>query len=217
MAESRNKIDRRRVLIGKTISNVVAKAPWAWPLIKRPVGRFFNGIAPGWDERTGAGSVDHLSPLAAALTRVPSSPERVLDVGCGTGAGTFFLAREYPTARIRGLDLSEAMIAEANRKIGLDPEARIAFRVGDASKLPYPDQNFDLVAQINMPVFFSEIDRVLRPGGHVAITSTSGPSTPFYTPHDLIEKRLTRLGITTVATDTEGNGDWYLGRKEPSK
>ena len=43
-------------------------------------------------------------------------------------------------------------------KVGLDPEGRVAFRVGDAADLPYPDESFDLVAQLNMPPFF-ERDR----------------------------------------------------------
>ena len=71
---------------------------------------------PGWDERTGAGGVEHLAPLAAAVLDVSPSPERVLDVGCGTGEGTLFLAREFPQARVRGVDISEEMIAAGRRQ-----------------------------------------------------------------------------------------------------
>lgn len=203
----------KTVLVGKAISKLVARAPWAWPLVKGRVGHYFDESARGWDERTGAGSADHLAPLAAAVAQTGDRPESVLDIGCGTGTGALFLAREYPTARIRGVDLSEAMVNEANRKIGLDPEARVAFRVGDASKLPWPDRHFDLVAQTNMPVFFSEIDRVLRPGGHVVITSSLGMDTPFSTPHDLLEKRFAKLGVHMVGSGDTGPGTWFLARK----
>ena len=213
MPEPADTPPERTVLIGKAISKLVARAPWAWPLVKGRVGHFFDESARGWDERTGSGSADHLAALAAAVGRVKQRPESVLDVGCGTGSGTLFLAREFPTARIRGVDLSEAMINEANRKIGLDPEARVAFRVGDASKLPWPDRHFDPVAQANLPDFFTEGDRVLRPGGHVVITSSLGMDTPFSTPHDLLEKRFAKLGIDMVDTGDTGPGTWFMARK----
>jgi len=201
------------VLAGHAISKLVARAPWLWPLIRRPVTRFFDSAAAGWDERTGAGSPDHLAPLAAGVLRVEPEPERILDIGCGTGAGTLFLAREYPRARIRGVDLSEAMIARATAKIGLDPEARVAFRVGDASKLPYPDASFDLVAQVNMPVFFAEVARVLRPGGTVLITASLGDETPFTTPGQTLEGRFTRHGIKALDSGEAAAGTWFCARK----
>jgi len=214
--------DRRTVIFGKTISHLVARTPRLWPVVHRPVMRFFDAAAGNWDSNTGAGSPEHLAALAAAVLDVDPVPERVLDIGCGTGAATLFLAREYPRARIRGIDLSPKMIGEANSKIGLDPEARVAFREGDASSLPYPDENFDLVCQVNMPVFFAEIDRVLRPGGQVVIASSLGQDTPFSTPDDLVASRFARLGIRETARrstpgpdpDRPGPGTYFTGRKD---
>jgi ubiquinone/menaquinone biosynthesis C-methylase UbiE len=208
--------DRRTVLTGRAISRLIAGAPWAWPLVSRPVMKFFDAAAPGWDSRTGAGGPDHLAPLAAAVLEVKEQPERVLDIGCGTGAATLFLAREFPRAAIRGVDISPRMIAEANSKIGLDPEARVVFRVGDASSLPFPDQNFDLVCQTNMPVFFAEIARVLRPGGSVIIASSLGQRTPFSTPDRIVRRKFARLGIEEVATGEAADGTWFAGRKQPA-
>jgi len=201
------------VVIGRLICRIVAHAPWLWPVVNKRVMGFFDAQARGWDTRTDAGSPAHLAPLAAAVLKVPARPERLLDVGCGTGAATLFLAREYPQARVRGVDLSPRMIKEANNKIGLDPEARVAFRAGDASKLPYPDQNFDLVSQTNMPIFFAEIDRVLRPGGSVIITSSSGQETPFSTPEKTVIRKFDRLGISMIETGVAGRGEFYVGRK----
>ena len=172
-----SKSSRRNLAIGRAINNAVVRAPWLWPLMRGPVRRFFSDRASIWDQRTGAGSVAHLEPLAAAVLHVSPAPERILDIGCGTGEGTLFLAREFPQARVRGVDLSEEMIHAAVAKVGLDPEGRVAFKVGDASSLPYAEDSFDLVAMLNMPPFFAEMERVLRPGGQVIVASSRGPET----------------------------------------
>ena len=177
--------------------------------------RFFDRAAFDWDSRTETGSPTHLQPLATAVTEMPSDPERVLEIGCGTGEGSLFLAREFPRASVRGLDLSAEMVRRATRKIGLDPDARVAFREGDASSLPWPPDSFDLVAQINMPVFFSEISRVLRPGGSVIVTSSSGEQTPFFTPVKTLTRRFRKAGIEPVESGRAGNGTWFIGRKGP--
>ena len=215
VAEPHTPPNRRVILAGKTISSIVANAPWAWPLIRRPVTRFFDSAAQGWDSRTGSASSERLAALASAVLEVDRSPERILDIGCGTGSATVFLAREFPRATIRGVDISPAMIHEARKKVGLDPEARIAFREGDASQLPFPDAGFDLVTQNNMPVFFGEISRVLRPGGYVVIASSLGRRTPFSTPESLIRRKFRRHGIVTTGTGAAGAGTWLVGRKEP--
>ena len=173
---------------------------------------FFSERAVGWDQRTGAGGPEHLAPLASAVLRVSPSPERILDVGCGTGAGTLFLAREFPQARIRGVDISEEMVREAVAKVGLDPEGRVAFKVGDAAALPYPDESFDLVAQLNMPVFFDQVARMLRPGGHVIVAASWGKATPFYTRPKLLQWKFAQRGITQVELGEAGAGTYWVGR-----
>jgi ubiquinone/menaquinone biosynthesis C-methylase UbiE len=174
--------------------------------------KFFSERADAWDRSTGAGSPGHLAPLAAAVLRVGRAPERVLDVGCGTGEGSLFLTREFPQARVRGIDLSEEMIRKAASKVGLDPEGRIAFKVADAASLPYPDDSFDLVTQLNMPPFFDELVRVLRPGGHLIVAASLGPQTPFYTRPKLLRWKLLQRGVETVETGEVGAGTFYVGR-----
>ena len=199
-------------MLGRALNNLVARAPWIWPLIRGPMRGFFSERADGWDERTGAGGLDHLAPLAAAVLHVSPSPERILDIGCGTGEGTLFLAREFPQARVRGVDFSEEMIAAAVGKVGLDPEGRIAFKVGDAASLPYPDDSFDLVAQLNMPPFFDEMVRVLRPGGQVIVAASWGPATPFYTKPKLLQWKFAQHGVEQVASEAAGSGTFWVGR-----
>jgi ubiquinone/menaquinone biosynthesis C-methylase UbiE len=202
--------------MGRALNNTLVRAPWLWPLLRRPVQGFFDRSAPGWDERTGAGSPDHLAPLAAAALHVSRVPERVLDIGTGTGEGALLLAREFPRASVRGIDISDEMIRSAQGKIGLDPEGRVAFRVADAASLPYGADSFDLVAQLNMPPFFAEIARVLRPGGHVIVASSWGADTPFYTPNPVLERGFRRRAIETVTTGEVQHGTYYVGRRPPA-
>ncbi len=177
------------------------------------MGRFFDRASGSWDERTGAGSPEHLAALAAAVLEVKSRPERILDLGCGTGAGALFLAREFPLASIRGLDLSPGMIEAARSRIGLDPDGRVAFREGDASRLPYGDGSFDLVTQVNMPVFFREITRVLRPGGSVVIAHSLGSDTPFSTPERTLRRQFSRRGLPLINSGRTEPGTWLIARK----
>jgi ubiquinone/menaquinone biosynthesis C-methylase UbiE len=110
-----------------------------------------------------------LAALAAAVLQLPERPERILDVGCGNGDGVFFLAREFPTARVRGVDPSAEAIRTAVARVGLDPEGRVAFKQGSTHRLPYPDGLFDLVAQAGGRLHPGAIAKVLRPGGRLIL------------------------------------------------
>jgi SAM-dependent methyltransferase len=198
-------------IVGRALNAAVARAPWLWPVVRAPMRRYFDRLAPSWDEGRER-SVEYLAPFAAAVTRVSPEPERVLDLGTGTGIAALFLAREFPRASIRGVDVSEDMIAEAKRKVGLDPSGRVAYKVAAAAALPFADESFDLVAQLNMPPFFAETARVLRAGGFFVIAASSGPSTPFFTPDSVLERGFRRHGIEVVETGSTGVGTWFVAR-----
>ena len=204
---------RARFLIGRFLNALVARFPASWPLIRGPMRSFFDRQAEGWDERTTAGSAAHLAPLAAALLHVSPDPERALDIGTGLGDGALLIAREFPHARVRGIDISAEMIRRAQDRIGLDPEGRVAFKVADAAKLPFEDESFDLIAQLNMPPFFSEIARVLRPGGFAVVAASWGPSTPFYTPDSVLRRGFRRAGIDQVLSGEAAEGTYFVGRR----
>ncbi len=199
--------------LGRAINRLVVLAPWTWPLVRGPLRSYFEDRAEGWDERTSAGSPTHLAALAAGLTHVRPVPERALEIGTGTGTGALLIAREFPRARVRGIDIAEPMVKRARDRIGLDPEGRVAFRVADAADLPYEDESFDLVAELNMPPFFAEIARVLRPGGFVVHASSWGRSTPFWTSEGDLRRGFKRHGVQERASGGASGGSFWVGRK----
>jgi SAM-dependent methyltransferase len=204
---------RARFLIGRVLNALVARFPATWPLIRGSMRRFFDGLAEGWDQRTSAGSAAHLAPLGAALLHVHPEPERALDIGTGLGDGALLIAREFPHARVRGVDLSGEMIRRAQARIGLDPEGRVAFKVADASHLPYDDESFDLVAQLNMPPFFAEIARVLRPGGYAIVAASWGPQTPFYTSDSVLRRGFRKTGLEEAESGEAADGTYFVARR----
>jgi SAM-dependent methyltransferase len=212
--ETRRPIPERIRIMGRALNATIVRAPWLWPVLKLPMRGFFERAARGWDERTGAGGVEHLAALAKATTHVSPEPERALDLGTGTGEGALFLAREFPRASVRGVDISEEMIRTAQGKVGLDPDGRVAFRVADAAALPYDEDSFDLVVGVNMPPFFKEIARVLRPGGHAIVVSSWGAATPFYTPDAVLDRGFGRHGTERAAAGQTGSGTYWVGRAQ---
>jgi len=191
---------RKVRMIGRSLSWVVAHAPWLWPVMRGPVQRFWNRSAGGWDVNE---SPNRTQSLRAAIDHLPE-PKRVLEIGSGTGSGSAILKAKFPQAEVTGVDLSPEMVRIASVKV-----PGVKFEPADASRLPFPDHSFDLVAQNNVPVYFDEIARVLAPGGRVLITSTFGPATPYYTPHTVLRKRFGKLGFSELRSEKAVPGDWF--------
>jgi ubiquinone/menaquinone biosynthesis C-methylase UbiE len=111
-----------------------------------------------------------LTRLAAAVLDLPA-PERALVIGCGEGEPVLFLAREFPSARVRGVDRSADRVRAASARVGLDPEGRVVFKQAGGAGLPFPEAFFDLVVVFAGHPAPGEIARVLRPEGCLVVVS----------------------------------------------
>jgi SAM-dependent methyltransferase len=134
--------------------------------------------------RTAENSAAYLLPhLTAGL--------RLLDVGCGPGTLTVDLAaRVAPQGEVVGVDISEAVIAEAIAHAAERPAANVTFRAGDFRTLGLPDGSFDVVhahqvlQHLRDPVgALAAMGRLARPGGIVAARDSDYLSF-FWTPAD---------------------------------
>jgi ubiquinone/menaquinone biosynthesis C-methylase UbiE len=156
-----------------------------------------------------------LTPLAAAVLHV-ERPERALQVACGDGEAAMFLAREFPLARVRGIDADADQVAAAAQRIGLDPEGRVAFKVGGPRRIPYPEDNFDLVAAVDARPSPRELSRVLRPGGHLILAATAGDPIGTGPSAWLLERGLRGHGFARVAAELAGDGGFVVLRLSPA-
>jgi ubiquinone/menaquinone biosynthesis C-methylase UbiE len=124
----------------------------------------------------------------AQLAEINGS-ERVLDVGCGIGGPSRYLASKFG-CQVTGLDLTAEFIALAAM---LAKRTRLADKVtychGDALDLPFPDASFDLVWSQNAAMnivdrdrLYGEMRRVLTPTGRLALQEiAAGPGgEPYY-------------------------------------
>jgi ubiquinone/menaquinone biosynthesis C-methylase UbiE len=103
----------------------------------------------------------------------PIKPEaRVLEIGCGRGAGACLIQAEFNPAIMHAFDLDQRMIDRAGRYAKARRQDKISFYVGNALWLPYRDRVLDAVFGFgvlhHLPDWrggLREIARVLKPGG----------------------------------------------------
>ncbi len=133
------------------------KLNWAERLVvNNPVRVMIQRLIIKWNK-----SVTRIRPQA-----------RVLEIGCGRGAGACLIQEEFQPARLHAFDLDERMIRQAGRYLKPERRQKIALYVGDAQTLPYRDGVLDAVFGFgvlhHLPDWrggLREIARVLKPGG----------------------------------------------------
>ncbi len=156
----------------RAVTRSVATDEASWtPEVAAEITERFDELAPDWENRL---RPEEFVGLPDACERGLLEPSALcLEVGSGTGFGTVHLAAHFRA--VIALDISAGMLALAPP--GLAPRVR-----ADGASLPLPDDSVGVVALINMLLFPSEVDRVLRPGGAVLWFNTLGVRTPIHLP-----------------------------------
>jgi ubiquinone/menaquinone biosynthesis C-methylase UbiE len=113
------------------------------------------------------------------LALAPS--DRVLEIGCGAGRALELMAGQLPGSQVVGIDLSPVMVRAARRRNAHAIRAGTVVEQGDVTNLPFADHQFDKLLSIHSVYFWpdraralAELRRVLRPGGVLALTLTTG-------------------------------------------
>lgn len=130
--------------------------------------------------------------LQQAVGTMPGSCPEILDVGCGIGGSSLYLAQKYQ-AKVTGITLSPVQASRATERsheAGL--AAEVQFQVADALEMPFADNQFDFIWSMesgehmaDKEKFLAECYRVLKPGGmflmatwcHRPITPATGALT----------------------------------------
>ena len=194
-------------LVGRAITEAVARIPGAWRVARGPTTRFFENAAAGWDERVQPDGEEHLAPLIDATERLGVTPSKVLDVGTGTGAGALWLADRFEGADVLGVDVSPEMIERARSKA----DGRARFEVADTHAAARSGP-FDLIVHLNCPVLFADVAAALGEGGTVLVAASRGARTPFYTSHGALRRGFRRVGLDVVGEGRAGAGTWLAAR-----
>lgn len=140
-----------------------------------PIAQFKENAKAAWSTfgptETMTASV---APRLVSLAGIERGAQ-VLDVGCGTGVVALTAARRG--ARVKGIDLTPALVAHAKENASI-MNLEVEFSEGDAEALPFGDAAFDVVvsqfAHMFAPrpdVTIKEMLRVLKPGGTIAFST----------------------------------------------
>jgi len=112
------------------------------------------------------------------LKKIGFTHGTILDVGCGFASVPIEIATTFPDAKITGIDLAEPLLDIGRNLISKEGlEKRITILNGDAQKLQYENDTYDVVINtfllhiVENPIsMLNEIDRVAKPGAKILIT-----------------------------------------------
>jgi ubiquinone/menaquinone biosynthesis C-methylase UbiE len=102
---------------------------------------------------------------------------KIIDVGCGSGTMCLALAEEIPGCEVVGVDLSKPLLNYASESVFKKSiKNRVKFERVNVEKMPFQNDSFDVVFNVNMvhwvsdPIsMLNEVERILKPEGHLFI------------------------------------------------
>ena len=130
-----------------------------------------------------------------------TNPDSILDIATGTGDLAIHLTKTK-ASKIIGLDISEGMLEVGRKKIKkLHLENTVDLNLGDSENIPFANNSFDAITVAfgvrnfaNLEKGLSEMLRVLKPGGILAVLETSIPTkTPYKQGYHFYSKRILPL------------------------
>lgn len=157
------------------------------------VRKMFDSIAPSYDLMNTVTSfgIHYLWRKKAVRLAGVKQGNTALDICCGTGDFSIALARAVsPNGKVNGLDFSPEMIKKAKEKIEKTGFAKIiSYHEGNAEQLSFPDNTFDFCTVgygirnlADRERGFSEMRRVIKPGGKVVCLDLGHPAIPIFRP-----------------------------------
>lgn len=159
---------------------------------KNPIRAMFDRIAPSYDPLNHLFSlgIDHLWRRRTVRELRGGAPKRVLDLATGTCDLAIAIAKGIDDVKVTGADISTEMVEVGRKKVakrGLNE--RIELVIADAERLPYAEGDFDAVTVgfgvrnfAHKELGLSEMTRVLRTGGVVAVLEFSRPKNKIIAP-----------------------------------
>jgi arsenite methyltransferase len=150
-----------------------------------PTGRGWAADLDYSDEllaRVPDSAVESYAGVANPFSLGPLEPgERVLDLGCGAGTDTLVAAQMVgPGGRVTGIDMTPEMLAKARAAAEEMGATNVDFVESEVEQLPFDDESFDVVISNGVidlipdkDAVFSEIHRVLEPGGRIQVADVS--------------------------------------------
>lgn len=167
------------MIISDIITGMVNRSDIYWQEEADSFIRHYDPAVPVWKRAVGA----FLDQRTRVLEKLLGNPKRlkVLDLGCGHGVHMKLL---LPKVRsVTGIDYSREMVAYARKELGSTGFRNWKVLPADAHKLPFGDNEFDIIIAMGLFDYVTHPDRVLaqchrvlKPGGRLIFTIPKKPS-----------------------------------------
>jgi len=182
-------------------------------LFLKAMAIFPEKVSSTYDEKAGKSSINYQVAFLDGLSYVRNVPDKVLDICTGTGLAALLVATKFKDAKIEAMDLSSKMIEISKKKAKEANYYNIIFKIGNATKLDYMENEFDMVVTTNAPIYLAEAVRVLKPGGEILVAYSFGGEVFNNTKEDIIQLlKNNRLELEVFKSSDKGV--FILGRKE---